>query len=119
MIQENIFSQIDKGFCFDGDINKIVEMLDAIFRGKEMITRIDKEWRVWSHVPQYGYRLSYHVYFDKPLPDSVMAELDKVKKYGLDRGIEVDPFGYHFFEIFSSGDMSIYSTFKDKRKRLR
>lgn len=117
--QENLFSLIDKGFCFDEDINNIVDMLDEIVKKYEMITETKKEWEIWDHVPYLGYRLSYRLYFNKPLPNNIFDEIEKVTKFAKERRIKVEPFGYFFSEYKNTGSMAIYSIYEDERRKLK
>ena len=119
MIQQNIFNLIDEGFCFDNDINNIVEMLDGIFEKYEMIIESEKDWSIWEHVPYLGYRLSYYIYLNAPLPNQIFEELAKVTKYAKNNQIEAEPFGYSFYEYGNTGIMSIYTTYKDERIKLK
>lgn len=119
MIQQDIFNLIDEGFCFDNDINNIVKILDGIFEKYDMVIESKKDWSIWEHVPNLGYRLSYYIYFNTPLPNEIFDELEKVTKYAKDNQIEAEPFGYSFYQHGSTGNMSIYTIYKDERIKLK
>lgn len=119
MIQQNIFNLIDEGFCFDDDINNIVKMLDEIFKKHGMIIETKKDWSIWDHVPNLGYRLSYYIYFNAPLPGEIFDELERVTKYAKNKKVEAEPYGYSFYEYDNKGSMSIYTIYKDERIKLK
>lgn len=66
--QLDIFNFIESNeFCDNPLINEIVSHLDnqveqhpEVFKG----THIKKEYSIWDHVPNLGYRLSYVIYFE-------------------------------------------------------
>lgn len=103
-------------FCDDDDINVIVEMLDEISdrHGLEH----EAEYRIWAHVPQFGYRLSYSmkVHRDTEISD----EIESVVRFADSRNIELSPmWGSTFFYDDNEADFRIYSLFKDKRQKRK
>jgi hypothetical protein len=104
-------------FCFDDDINQIVNMLDDICLSNNIITNIKKEWEVWEHVPQYGYRLSYN--FDASEEPSIKfyQKLSEIIEFAKKHKIELSPYEHDFSE--KDWMFNIYSTFLDERKKIK
>lgn len=117
-MQIDMFDLIDDGFCFDQDINNIVDMLDEIAEKYEMVTKTEKEWEIWDHVPHLGYRLSYTLYFNYMLPNQIYEEIEKVTKYAQERKIKVEPLIGHVFSD-DTGCMYITSIYLDERRKIR
>jgi hypothetical protein len=113
----------EQKFCFDEDINQIVKMLDDICISVKAIAKISREWEVWSHVPQYGFRLSYELTMKEKLPDDFFDGVEKVVRFAKAKHIELSPCGliYYDFEWEKplTGYLSIYSTFLDERKKIK
>lgn len=103
------------GFCFDADINEIIKRLDDICSGWS-VSKIEKDWSIWSHVPQYGYRLTYLICTDSAT-DAFLSRIRDVRDYARTRNIDIDI-------SLMDGSLEhtrlyIHSTFLDKRQRIR
>lgn len=114
--QMSIFDYIESPqFSFDNDINTIVEMLDQIVEKNNL--KAEKEWTVWQHVPNFGYRLAYDISYHVLTGEFIM-ELNEIIKYARKKKIELSVY-YNDELIADDGyrHMDIYSTFIDKKRR--
>ena len=102
----------DDRFCFDDDINEIVKMLDNICVPDDVATSITKEWQIWTHVPRYGFRLSYIIDIKEKLQEEFVGKLYEVMKFAEDRRIELSA---HSLE----NKLYIFSTFLDNRQKVK
>ena len=118
--QMNLFDFIPRTtFCWDEDINKIVAMLDDLIENNsDLLSSGKKEFTVWDHVPQYGFRLSYTVY----VPLSMLQDermdgiLDEIIQYGEKHNIEISPMTTG---LFNPSAIYVFSTFCDNRKKRK
>ena len=102
----------DDRFCFDDDINEIVKMLDNICVPDNVATSITKEWQIWTHVPRYGFRLSYIIDIKEKLHEEFVDKLYEVMKFAEDRRIELS--------AHSLGNkLYLFSTFLDNRQKVK
>lgn len=117
--QLSIFDFIgDNKFCFDDDINYIVDRLDQIVSDNDC--RIGKKlFSIWDHVPKYGYRLSYIIRVPKDIPTHLYDDLEILISEAKDRQVELSPmFGACWtFDGRDYGDLYCFSTFMDKKRR--
>lgn len=121
--QLDIFSFLNpqsKKYCFDDDINDIRKMLiDIAEKHKCKVT--DDNFSIWSHVPQYGYRLSIDIEVTKDVfrNKEFRQEIDKAVDFAEEREVSLHPmYGAVFF--FSGEDtatFSFFTTFNDKKRR--
>lgn len=98
-------------FSWDTDINVIHNRLVQLVE-KHGLSISDDEWSIWSHVPQYGYRMAMAVESDK-FTEEFLAELGEIVEYAKTKKIEISPMDAYL------GTMHIYSTFEDKERRKR
>lgn len=130
--QLNIFDFIENDkFCFDDDINHIVELIEKLmqpYMDDRTFTELwKKKFDIWEDGEKYGYRLSmiyiynddiecdYFKYYEKnPLYMKKINELnldelfEYSEKHNIDLSIHPTPFM-----------VCIYTRFLDKRKNLR
>lgn len=123
MEQLSIFdflTQDDDVKTWDADINEIIRQLDDVCT--RMNLEHDKiEWVVWSHVPQYGFRLTYPIIVHRDTDaQRLMKEIEKVVEYSKERKIELSPMeGAVFFYNSNNAHLRIYSCFMDGRRKRR
>ena len=102
----------DDRLCFDDDINEIIKMLDNICVRDNIATSITKEWRIWTHVPRYGFRLSYIIDIKEKLHKEFVDKLHEVIKFAEDRRIELSAHGI-------GNKIYLFSTFLDNRQKVK
>lgn len=132
MEQINIFDFIeDDRFCFDDDINHIVELIEQIMKpyidDGTFTEQWEKKFEVWEHAEKYGYRLSMNYIYNEdiekeyfqynvgnPLYIQKMNELNfnEVFEYSMVHNIELKIYPTPFM-------VCIYTRFLDGRKKLR
>lgn len=132
MEQINIFDFIeDSRFCFDNDINHIVELIEQLmqpYMNDGTFTELyEKKFSIWEDGEKYGYRLSmiyiynddierdyFKYYDDNPLYMRKINELniDELFEYSAKHNIELSICPTPFM-------VCIYTRFLDKRKNLR
>lgn len=106
-------------FSWDDDINEIHRRLVELVE-KHKLSVYSEEWAIWSHVPQYGYRMDFQIDgLQKMFTDAFMGELGKIVEYAKENQIELSPMQPHFFNADEVGTMYVYSTFMDKERRKR
>lgn len=123
--QMDIFSFIEpqeqkqEKFCWDDDINEIIDKLNK-YINKHSLTKGKTEWEVWSHVPQYGFRLTYEIKFKRSeYTDELLEELNKIVEFAKERNVELSPIQMPFFGNKDESTIHIYSTFMDNQRRKR
>ncbi len=120
--QINIFDFIkpdnkNQNFSWDNDINIIYDKICDLAE-KFNITIANSEWKVWSHVPQFGYRMSVTLHLKKEtLQDDFWNDLNSIVEYGKQKEIEISPMQPFFISADRNGCMHIFSTFMDKARR--
>lgn len=122
--QMDIFSFIESlskdtdMFSWDEDINEIVEKLDAVAKKNELNVS-KKQWSVWGHVPQFGYRLIYTIEVHRQESEEFQKELMDIVEFAKERDVELSVYEPHFFEDEIVSSMYIFSTFLDKKRQKR
>ncbi len=105
-------------FSWDDAINEIHRRLVNIVE-KHQLSIGDVEWSVWSHVPQYGYRMWIDVEGTKEQFTEVFFEdLQEIIDFAKKEEIELSPSMPIFFGD-EPAPMYISSTFMDKERRKR
>lgn len=121
--QMSIFDILQPGFrCWDEDINYIEKQLTAIT--KETGYENGKtDFRVWSHVPQYGFRLSHTIKIHKgnPKEREFLDRMDALVEEAKKRNVELSPM---WGSLFWYGDdktanLYCYSLFLDGRTKRK
>lgn len=116
--QLSLFDYVDNAaekFCFDDDINEIVMKLDALTEKYGL--KAKKSFSIWSHVPQYGYRLDYDISYSEEKPRKFYEELDSIILDAKMKKIELSPFDNYVSGKDGFYRMYIYSTYMDKERR--
>lgn len=122
--QINIFDLLEpdkpKAFCWDNDINEIHKRLKDVCE-KFNLKNSREDWRVWGHVPQFGYRLSFDIVVTKEIleQDDFWESINSVVEYAKSRNVELSPFEPYFFGGRNETAMTIFSTFMDPQRRKR
>lgn len=122
--QMNLFQFIggeeQSGFSWDSDINEIHKRLKN-FAQKHELEVSREEWKVWSHVPQYGYRMSFGLVVTREIveEDEFWEGLNEIIKYAKSRNVDLSPFQPYFFGGSNTTTMSIFTTFIDKERQKR
>ena len=118
------FIQDEDPFCWDADINYIESELMRIgdkygFKNKE------SDFRVWDHVPQYGFRLTHEFKIkkgvDKEREQSFINDMNRIVKEADQRGVKFDPMwgALWFRDDTGEGTLYCYTTFKDGRRKRK
>lgn len=107
MEQMNLLDELfEDRFCFDEDINIIVQMIEDEFQPlveNGTLKAVSKNFNIWDHVPQYGYRMEmiyevndedyihceYEYATKKILEILNTRDMDKVIKYAKSHRIEI------------------------------
>ena len=120
--QLDIFSYLqpqDK-FCFDDDINEIHDRLIEIANKYGILTGTD-EFTIWSHVPQYGYRLwiDMEVTKENLQDNNFMQDIEKLVDFAKERNIELSCMigAVFFFDGEKTASLPFSTTFVDKERR--
>lgn len=120
--QLDIFALIEnpketKDFSWDSDINEIHKMLTEF--AKQHCLPIGKtEWEIWEHVPQYGYRMTFEIEFQKEqCTDEILKELNKIVEFAKERSVELSPTQPYWYNGDETATMYIFSTFMDKKRQ--
>lgn len=114
-------AETEKKFCFDDDINEIVSRLDHICY-ECGYTHDEPNFRIWEHVPNLGYRLSYTVNLIKNTDIGAFDEkCNKVVDWAKQKNIELVPMwgAAFFYNDETTARLRIFSTFKDSRKKIK
>lgn len=122
--QLDIFSylqpQEEERYCFDDDINEIHERVIEISE-KYNITIYRDEFTIWSHAPQYGYRmaLGMKVTREDLGNEDFQKDIDDIVEIAKEKEIELSPMwgAIFFFKDEETANLSIYSTFMDKKRK--
>lgn len=106
-------------FSWDTDVNEIhYQLMNLVERHGLAVG--DKEWTIWSHVPQYGYRMWIDVEGTKgQFTEAFFEDLQEVVDFAKERKIELSPSMPMFFNDYELEPMYISSTFMDKERRKR
>ena len=126
--QINLFDYVEpnhKSFCWDEDINEILESLQDLsdYYGLEIRKA---EFRIWEHVPHLGYRLwvdmkgNREELFRKDFQNDVTILIEEAKQ----KNVELTPMwgACMFFtkDENEKGRLSFSTMFKDKaRQRIK
>lgn len=129
MEQMNLLGELfEDGFCFDEDINVIVQMIEDGFHPlveNGQLKAVSKEFDIWDHVPQYGYRMKITY---KTCDDNIRygCEYAMKKMFKLLNTVDMDEvINYaksHHIEITFSPTPSlliISTLFLDGRRKLK
>lgn len=107
-------------FCWDEDINQIVEELDALV-DKYGLDKRDPKWEIWSHVPQYGYRLTYTIKITRKQNDNdnFHDELQAISERAKEKKINLRSYAPHYFteDADEKASINVYSMFEDRRMK--
>lgn len=122
--QLDIFSLIqqqgESRYCFDDDINEIHRILIEI-ADKYGISIGRDEFTIWSHVPQYGYRmaLGMKVTREDLGNEDFQKDIDDVVEIAKQREVELSPMrgAVFFFKEEKKATLSFYTTFMDKKRQ--
>lgn len=122
--QLDIFSYLQpqekEKYCFDDDINEIHEKLIEI-ANKYRISICRDEFTIWSHVPQYGYRmaLGMKVTREDLRNDDFQKDIDDIVEIAKEKEVELSPMwgAIFFFKEDKIATLSFYTTFMDKKRQ--
>lgn len=107
-------------YCFDDDINEIHRILIEI-ADKYGISIERDEFTIWSHVPQYGYRMDLGMEITRKdlTNEGFQKDIDDVVEIAKQRGIELSPMwgAIFFFREDEVATLSFYTTFMDKKRQ--
>lgn len=122
--QLDIFSylkpQTKEKFCFDNDINEIHDRLLEI--AERYGIEIGKcGFTIWSHVPQYGYRLwlDTRVTRDNLNDEDYMRDIENAVEFAKERNVELSCMtgACFFYHGKDTASLSFSTTFMDKARR--
>ena len=78
------------------------------------------EWSIWSHVPKYGYRMTFEAEGRKEQFTKEFYEgLQEIADFAKERMIELSPCEPIFYDDDKPDVMYIHTTFMDKERRKR
>ncbi len=122
--QLDIFSYLQpqekKKYCFDDDINEIHgRLIDVADKYGISIER--DEFTIWSHVPQYGYRmnLGMKVTREDLRNENFQKDIDNIVEFSKEKGVELSPMwgAIFYFKEDKTATLSFYTTFMDKKRQ--
>lgn len=122
--QLDIFSLIKpyekEKYCFDDDINEIHKKL--IGNAEKYGISIGKDkFSIWSHVPQYGYRLWLEMEVTKNnLQDNnFINDIDELIDFAKERNVELSCMigACFFYEGKITASLPFSTTFMDKKRQ--
>lgn len=107
-------------FSWDRDINEIYERLLKT-ASKYLISTGKAEWTIWSHVPQYGYRLWLDMKVTKEIlqNENFLNNIEEIVKFAESKKIELSVMwgACFFFKDEHTANLSISTCFMDKERR--
>ena len=107
-------------YCFDDDINEIHNILINI-SDKYGIPIERDEFSIWSHVPQYGYRmaLGMKVTRENLGNENFQKDIDDLVEIAKDKEIELSTMwgAVFFFKEDETATLTFYTTFMDNKRR--
>ena len=122
--QINLFDlferESERKFSWDDDINEIHRRLKELAR-KYNLEIAREEWKVWGHVPQFGYRMSIGLVVTRDIvdKDDFWDDLNKIIEEAKSKQVELSPFQPYFFGGRNTTTMSIFTTFMDLKRQKR
>jgi hypothetical protein len=112
--------QEEEKYCFDDDTNEMRNRLIEI-ADKYGISIERDEFTIWSHVPQYGYRMNLGMKVTKEDfgNEDFQKDIDDVVEIAKQREIELSPMwgAVFFFREDEVATLSFYTTFIDKKRQ--
>ncbi len=125
--QMNLFDYIEpeqKSFCWDNDINELLERLYNLASQYEL--EIGKaEFRIWEHVPHLGYRLWVDIIGTREelRNENFQKDIEILVEYAKNRQVELCPMwgACMFFDRDEKeiGRLSLSTMFLDKQRQRR
>lgn len=110
----------EEKYCFDDDINEIHERLIRIAKKHGAGINGD-EFTVWSHVPQYGYRLWLDMEIRKDTLDdeNFRNDINKVIEFAKGRNIELSCMvgACFFYSGEETASLPFSTIFLDKKRQ--
>lgn len=123
--QMDLFDFIERdstSFFWDDGINEIVEKLKSI-AGIYNLEVGKTEFRIWDHVPHFGYRLWLDVRGTKEqlFDEQFQNDVEEIVDYAKSRNIELTPMwgACWFFKEDDTGRLSFSTLFIDQQRRKR
>lgn len=124
--QLSIFSLLEnapqKTFSWDDDINEIHKRLLGLAKKHELDVG-EQRWSIWSHVKEYGYRMSFYIKVTRKVmnDEQFLKEIDSIVDFAKTKNIELSPMygACFFFKNKSTANLVFYSVFMDKARRKR
>lgn len=125
--QMNLFDYIEsekKSFCWDNDINELLERLYNLASQYEL--EMGKaEFRIWEHVPHLGYRLWVDIIGTREelRNENFQKDIAILVEYAKNRQVELSPMwgACMFFarDEKEKGRLSLSTMFLDKQRQRR
>jgi len=125
--QMNLFDYIEpeqKSFCWDNDINELLERLYNLASQYEL--EMGKaEFRIWEHVPHLGYRLWVDIIGTREelRNENFQKDIEILVEYAKNRQVELSPMwgACMFFarDEKEIGRLSFSTLFLDKQRQRR
>lgn len=107
-------------YCFDDDTNEIRERLIEISEKYKAKIKSD-EFTIWSHVPQYGYRLWLVMEVTKEIlnDENFQKDVENTTKFAEERNIELSCMvgACFFYGGQNIASLPFSTTFMDKERR--
>ncbi len=103
-----------KEFCYDEDINEIVNMLDLLVK-KCGLSSV-RSWSSYQDCPEMGDCMIYDIRYDF-IPEGFMKEIVKYKLEAKRKEIELSVYPDQIYYSDSLKHMVIYSRFLDQERR--
>ena len=108
-----------KAFCWDNDINEIHQRIVSL-ASKYGLNIAKSEFRIWDHVPQYGYRMTVDLRMKRTdMTEALNNDLAEIEDFAKGRKVEISPTMPQFFRTDEFASMYIFSTFMDKERQKR
>ena len=104
-------------FCWDDDINEILDRLNELAL-KYGLSLDEPKWEIWSHVPNLGYRMTANLNVRKSdLSDALFDDLDIIKTFAKTRQVDFSAFNPFFFGNDGVAYFHISTMFLDKARQ--
>lgn len=114
------FLQTKEKYCFDDDINEIHKRLIAISEKYKLKINSD-EFKIWSHVPQYGYRLWLEMKVTKEIlnNNNFQEDVEILTNFAKERNVELSCLtgACFFYKEKNTASLPFSTIFMDKKRQ--
>ena len=102
-------------YSWDNDINEIHYKLVNLVSRHRISIQNDK-WEIWSHVPHFGYRMSFSMNITSEMyTEELFQELQEIVDFAEERQVELSVMNPIFYSDI--GTLYVFSMFMDKKRQ--